>query len=140
MDMTLRISRSLLQQLVADAAASREEICGLLLRAPGGGIAVRACVNVHPAPATHFELDPAALLAAHREARGGGATVVGHYHSHPSGDAMPSITDAALAPADGAVWLIVAGSGEARAWLAVSDGAVHGRFDPLTILEHEACA
>ncbi|WP_365702224.1 M67 family metallopeptidase [Sphingomonas sp.] len=134
MDMTLRISRSLLQWLVAEAGANKKEICGLLLRAPDGGIVVLPCANVHPMPATRFELDPAALLSAHRAARKGGDTVVGHYHSHPSGDAMPSLTDAAQATADGAIWLIVAGNGEARAWRAVGDGAVHGRFDPLTIL------
>ncbi|QKS02175.1 M67 family metallopeptidase [Sphingomonas sp. CL5.1] len=137
--MTLRISRSLLRRLVAEAGANREEICGLLLRAPDGSIGARPCANVHPMPATRFELDPAALLAAHRAARMGGDAVIGHYHSHPSGDAMPSRTDAAQA-ADGAIWLIVAGNGEARAWRAVGDGAVHGRFDPLTILIDEACA
>lgn len=134
MDMTLRISRSLLEWLVAEAGANKEEICGLLLRSADGGIGARPCANVHPMPATRFELDPAALLSAHRAARKGGDTVVGHYHSHPSGDAMPSLTDAAQAAADGAIWLIVAGNGEARAWRAVGDGAVHGRFDPLTIL------
>ena len=101
MDMTLRISRSLLQWLVAEAGANKKEICGLLLRAPDGGIVVLPCANVHPMPATRFELDPAALLSAHRAARKGGDTVVGHYHSHPSGDAMPSLTDAAQATADG---------------------------------------
>ncbi len=107
-------------------------MCGLLLDA-GEGAEPRPCANVHPAPATHFELDPAALIAAHRAARDGGPKVIGHYHSHPSGDAMPSIADAAHAAADGAVWLIVAG-GEARAWRAARDGAVHGRFDPLRIV------
>lgn len=140
MDRTPPISRSLLERLVADAAASRNEICGLLLRARDGRIRAQACGNVHPTPAIRFEIDPAALLAAHRAARGGGGAVIGNYHSHPSGDAMPSVTDAARAAADGALWLIVGGDGEVRAWRAVSDGAMHGRFDPLNIVLDEACA
>ncbi len=126
---TLRISSAALRQIVAEADASGEEICGLLLGDPA---AARACQNVHPEPARHFEIDPAALLRAYREARGGGAAVVGHYHSHPSGDSTPSPTDAASAEPDGMIWLIV-GNGEARAWRAVEHGAVHDRFDPAGI-------
>ncbi|MFT3975694.1 MAG: M67 family metallopeptidase [Sphingomonas bacterium] len=134
MDRTLRISRSALARIVAHAGASGAEVCGLLLDA-GEGAEPHPCANVHPTPATHFELDPAALIAAYRTARDGGPKVIGHYHSHPSGDAMPSIADAAQAAGDGAVWLIVAGR-EARAWRATRDGAVHGRFDPLRIVSH----
>jgi proteasome lid subunit RPN8/RPN11 len=55
--------------------------------------------------------------------------VIGHYHSHPTGDARPSATDAAEAAADGAIWVIAA-AGQVMAWRAVAAGAVHGRFDP----------
>lgn len=134
MGMTLRISSSLLRLLVEEAEASKDEICGLLLRAPDGNVRRLRCDNVHADPATRFELDPVVLLAAHRAARAGGDAVIGHYHSHPSGDAMPSVTDAANAAADGSVWLILGRGGDARAWRAVGDGVVHGRFDPLTIV------
>ena len=131
MDRTLRISRSALAAIRAQADAADDEICGLLL---GADIAdAHACRNVHPHPARHFEVDPAALIAAHRAARGGGPRVIGHYHSHPSGDPRPSPTDAADAPPDGAVWLIV-GEGGIVAWVAVRDGMVHGRFDPVAIV------
>jgi desampylase len=126
---TLRISSAALDRIVADAAGSADEICGLLLGDPAQA---RACRNLHPEPARHFEIDPAALLRAHREARAGGAAVIGHYHSHPSGDPTPSRADAAGAPPDRSIWLIV-GGGEARAWVAVDDGSVHGRFDPVRI-------
>jgi proteasome lid subunit RPN8/RPN11 len=95
-------------------------------------VEARACRNVHPNPATHFEIDPAPLLAAHRAARAGGARVIGHYHSHPSGAPTPSLTDAACAAPDGSLWLIAA-SGEVRAWRAVPHGALHGRFDPVAL-------
>jgi len=133
MDSTLEISRPTLDLIVAHAASSRDEICGLLLRHGDGAIEARGCANIHPQPASRFELDPAALLAAHRTARGGGPAVIGHYHSHPTGDPTPSAEDAAQAAADGAIWLIV-GSGEVRAWRAVGGGAVHRRFDPIAIV------
>jgi proteasome lid subunit RPN8/RPN11 len=49
------------------------------------------------------------LIAAARAARGGGPRVMGCYHSHPSGIAAPSSTDAAMAAHDGKLWAIVAG-------------------------------
>ncbi len=58
--------------------------------------------------------------------------MIGHYHSHPSGIAAPSATDAAQAAPDGAFWIIVAGT-DLTAWRAASDGAVHGRFDPVAL-------
>lgn len=129
MDDTLRISSAALARVRAAAAASRDEICGLLLGDPADA---RACRNVHAQPARHFEIDPAELLRAHRAARGGGPRVIGCYHSHPSGNAAPSATDAANANPDGTIWLIVAG-GAVRAWRAVAGGAVHDRFDPVEI-------
>ena len=71
--------------------------------------------NVHPAPETHFEIDPQALVDAHRAARRGGRPVAGYYHSHPNGLAEPSVTDRTMAAGDGRVWLIVA-RGEITGW------------------------
>lgn len=129
--MALDISSAAIARILAAAVASPDrEICGLLLGAGDAIEEARACPNVAADPARRFELDPAALLAAHRAARGGGPAIVGHYHSHPSGLAEPSRCDADSAAADGAIWLIVAG-GEVRAWRAVESGAVQGRFDPV---------
>lgn len=122
----------MLAAITTAAAASADEVCGLLL-AGAHGVEARACRNVHPEPSRYFEIDPAALIAAHRAARSGGPAVIGHYHSHPSGSPRPSARDAAQAQPDGAIWLIVAG-GEVRAWRAAADGAVHGRFDPVAIV------
>lgn len=132
MDRTLHISRLLIDRIVAEAGHSTDEICGLLLGSDDAIADVCACRNVHSAPATRFELDPAALFAALRRARAGGPQVIGHYHSHPSGRAWPSRTDAASAAPDDAFWLIVAGE-DVTAWRAVRDGAVHGRFDPVAL-------
>ena len=127
----LRISRDVRDRIVAETARDPAvEVCGLLL---GQGLAVdtiEPCRNVAAAPATRFEIDPAALLAAHRRARAGGASVIGSYHSHPSGLAQPSPRDAADAAPDGGVWIVVAGTA-LTAWRAVDDGPLHGRFEPL---------
>ena len=128
----IAISSELLRQIVAHAGGSADEVCGLLFGDAGRVSAVQACANVAADPARRFEIDPVALIAAHRAARAGGAGVIGHYHSHPSGSPVPSPRDAADALTDGALWLIVA-AGEVRAWCAVAEGAVKGRFDPVAL-------
>lgn len=98
-----------------------------------GGVVRRLApaANISPMPRTHFEIDPAVLIAAYRRARRAGAlTVLGFYHTHLTDDAMPSPTDAACAAPDGKLWLI-ATAREARLFRAVPDGVIHGRFDPV---------
>ena len=75
---------------------------------------------------------PAALIAAYRSAREGGRQVLGHYHSHPSGVAAPSATDAACASPDGSLWLIVA-DGKAALWRAGADDAGQLRFTSVAL-------
>jgi len=133
MAMKVEISSAARDRIVAAAAASPEaEICGLLFGEPTRIVAVEGCRNVAADPARRFEIDPAALLAAHRRARAGGMRLIGCYHSHPTGTAAPSPRDAADAAPDGGIWLIAAG-GRVTAWRAVVDGPVHGRFAALTI-------
>jgi len=137
MAMGLAISSALMAQIVAEATKSPDEVCGLLLGAvvSSGKASIDAilpCRNVAADPSRHFEIDPATLIAAHRATRGGGPVIVGHYHSHPSGTPVPSATDAAASRADGMIWIIVAGA-EVRAWRAVRDGTVEGRFDPVAL-------
>ncbi len=85
------------------------ECCGLLLGRGERLLEVRPAANVHGSPQRQFEIDPAALIAAHRAARAGGLQVLGYYHSHPNGLAQPSATDRAQASGDGRIWAIVAG-------------------------------
>ena len=121
--MAYGISSTLLARLLNAAQNSPDaEICGLLLGAEGLIEEARPCRNVAPDPARAFEIDPAQLLAAHRQARDGGAQVIGHYHSHPSGAAVPSARDAAQAMGDGALWLILTAD-TARLWRSVRIGA-----------------
>lgn len=126
--MMVAISRGLLEQIVAlSVARETEEVCGLLLGQAGAIEAFLPAANIAPDPARHFELDPAVLIAAHRAARAGGPAIIGHYHSHPSGAAIPSATDKACAAPDGSLWLIIAG-GKARLWRAEPDRMVNVHF------------
>lgn len=107
------------------------EACGLLF---GDGVVEQASVaaNVSDDPARRFEIDPAALIAALKAERAGGDKVIGYWHSHPSGDATPSATDAAMAVADGKLWVIVAGDA-VTVWRAGTSG-LHGRFERVEII------
>ncbi len=127
--MTLAIDGADLAAIRAAAvAAYPHECCGLLMGRHEAGAwmveEVIACANVAIEPARRFEVDPKALIAAHRAARETGRELIGPYHSHPNGHDRPSDHDrawAAEAGVDGEVWLIVpvtqAGSGAPQAYL-----------------------
>jgi desampylase len=127
MGMGVTISRSILAGMKkASAAAAPREACGLLLGAGDGIERFTECANVSDAPEIRFEIDPAALFAALRAERAGGPALLGYWHSHPSGDATPSRTDAAMAAADGKLWVILGGE-DVTCWRA-SDAGVWDRF------------
>jgi proteasome lid subunit RPN8/RPN11 len=121
----LIIGNSTLPEIEAHAAAAfPEECCGILIgRTAGSRHHVQSIV---PSPnvaagdrARRYEIDPQLALDALLRARDGGGEVVGFYHSHPNGSAIPSNLDRQL------VWpeksfLIVAMRGQnvtaARSW------------------------
>ena len=114
--MVIEVSSVVIERLLALAAAAHpNEACGLLLGKGKQVEEARGCANVHPDPARHFELDPQALIEAHRAMRSGGPQVIGYWHSHPSGPPGPSATDRAHATGDGRVWAIV-GEGRVGWW------------------------
>ncbi|MDE2562286.1 MAG: M67 family metallopeptidase [Sphingomonadales bacterium] len=121
----LRVSRSALAALLAEAAKAHPlECCGLLLAGEVDGEAcdiarIVPCANVSPTPTDSFEIDPVALIAAHKAERKGKGRLAGYYHSHPNGRAGPSDRDRARASGDGRVWAIIA-RGEVTWW---RDGA-----------------
>ncbi|MEP2736962.1 MAG: M67 family metallopeptidase [Erythrobacter sp.] len=109
-------------ELAAERSAPNEA-CGILL---GDGESITALIpamNVHPTPQTHFEIDPQALIDAHRATRNDGPLILGYFHSHPSGDPNPSKTDREMAAGDGLVWAIY-GAGEIAFWRSEANGFV----------------
>lgn len=127
--------------LEAAQAAYPLECCGLLIGnvrvGMGQGSEARVteilpAANVAETPARAFEIDPRTLLHAHRSARERSEVILGWYHSHPSGVAVPSACDAERAIETGKVWIIVA-DGDMAAYVAVEQGHVAGRFRPLPL-------
>lgn len=119
-----------LAQISGEArSVAPRECCGILL---GEGACITQAIpaaNIHPQPQTHFEIEPQALIDAHRAAREGGLQVLGYYHSHPTGDPRPSITDQAMAAGDGRIWAIAAGS-RIGWWRDGAEG-----FEAVTVIE-----
>jgi proteasome lid subunit RPN8/RPN11 len=112
MGMEIELTSAVLERISAEAAdAFPEEACGLLLGREGRIEGLGPARNVHPQPRTRFEIDPQALVDAHRAARQGGPAVLGYYHSHPSGPAEPSATDRRMAAGDGRIWAIAGDDG-----------------------------
>ena len=114
--MEMKLSSRVAIAMEAEARTAHPlECCGILFGERGAIVDLLPARNVHPQPERHFEIDPQALIDAHRAAREGGPGIVGYYHSHPNGRAVPSATDSALAARDGSVWAIIA-AGRIALW------------------------
>jgi proteasome lid subunit RPN8/RPN11 len=114
--MAVTIGQDNLKRLVDLAVAAPDrEICGLLFGSLDRIEHAEPADNVALESGDSFEIDPRALFAALRAERAGGRRLIGHYHSHPNGSAIPSARDLAAAE-PGRYWLIL-GGGAARLWI-----------------------
>ncbi len=100
----LELPRSVYDEIVHHAYdGHEEEVCGVLAgdRGTDGDPSVvtrrYATENVAETPRTRYRIDPEAQLELFERIEGAGLDVVGFYHSHPTGPARPSETDAARA-------------------------------------------
>jgi proteasome lid subunit RPN8/RPN11 len=118
----LLLPQPLRDQIEREAcAAVPRECCGLIEGVREGDVA--RAVALHPmrnlaSEADSFEIDPAGHCRLQRSLRGTGRAIVGCYHSHPDGRAVPSDRD--LAGDGDFIWLIAA----ADAW-GLRDLAAH---------------
>jgi proteasome lid subunit RPN8/RPN11 len=78
------------------ARAAPQECCGLLLGTGRVIVEARAARNELQS-GTRYRIDPRDHFAAIRAGRATGRAIIGAYHSHPSGAAVPSATDLAEA-------------------------------------------
>lgn len=132
--MALHLSSNDWRQLLDWAeCAGGHECCGILRGEGGRVVAMELAKNVAADPTRHFEIDPAALISAGKDARTGGFPVLGYFHSHPNGLAEPSATDIAQAAPNGLIWLIIA-SHTITAWQPVVKGARVSGFTPVTLV------
>jgi desampylase len=122
------------------AAAMPAECCGALI-----GVLqrerreIRTIIPLANAATGHdrYRIEADTVLRLERQVASTGLSVVGFYHSHPDGTAMPSATDLELA-CPGYLYLIVAaGGGELRGWKLHDDR--HG-FAELILLNPVAGA
>ena len=113
-----------------------DECCGLLIgatsmtaartptRASDADVQIDSSTparNLRQSP-TRYLIDPVDHFGAIREARARGRTVVGGYHSHPSGPPIPSDTDHRAASDASFLYLIVSPStGAVKAWRLSAD-------------------
>ena len=58
-------------------------------------------------PEKAFEIDPVLIIHHQKECRKGPLKIIGHYHSHPNGQAEPSIHDHAQNYDKALIWVIV---------------------------------
>lgn len=138
---------------IADAAeaAFPAEGCGLLVGTGRRVITVTRLVAAENLLAgdgpDRFELDPRVRIQMERGLRGTPERIVGHWHSHPDGTALPSVTDLDMAWEPDLVWLIVgvatggAGRGQVVQTLAhrLDRNAGRSRPLPLRIAQNNAC-
>ena len=132
-----QLPQKLRDRLAAEArAALPNECCGLITGTREKGKvraqALHPAANVAEDPATGFLIDPAVHLSLSRTLRGSGREIVGCYHSHPGGRAVPSARDRAQGGRDGFIWLIAGAQGSAED--TVSLKAYEGPdFRPVTL-------
>ncbi|HLE08307.1 MAG TPA: M67 family metallopeptidase [Thermodesulfobacteriota bacterium] len=94
----IKMSDSIYNKILEDSTDSYpDECCGALIgNAAGGKTVLEVCAlkNVNRERSRdRYEMDPAELLRAEKEARKCGMDIIGIYHSHPDHPARPSQFD-----------------------------------------------
>ncbi|MCD8376272.1 MAG: M67 family metallopeptidase [Oscillospiraceae bacterium] len=107
----IRLSSTAYRQIVDHALAGLpNEACGLLAGTESDGVRdVRKvfCLTNIDHSNEHFSMDPREQLAALRQAREEGLTLLGNWHSHPESPSRPSEEDIRLAYDSTASYLIL---------------------------------
>ncbi len=115
----IKIARQLFETIEYRAVEELPyEACGLLL-----GVRETDCITINDImfsqnvsesdPKRSFEIDPTLYIKLQKQARAGGADIVGVWHSHPGGQPEPSTTDKMRSVEKNWVWLITS-AGEAE--------------------------
>lgn len=111
----IELSRQTYDHIVTHARdGGAVEVCGVLAGArgtdgePSAATAAYAAENVAETPKTRYAMAPEEQLELIEGAEAAGLDVVGFYHSHPTGPAHPSETDAARATWPGHSYVICA--------------------------------
>lgn len=97
----LLLKKELYEKMLAHCVEGLpNEACGLLAGTVEGEKKIISKVyllsNVDESP-EHFSMDPKEQLAAYKDARANGETILGNFHSHPESPSRPSEEDKRLA-------------------------------------------
>lgn len=100
-----------LLRVIVDAAeaAYPEEACGLVVgRGSRRAVVTRIepSINLSANRLRGFEVDPALRFRLMRDLAGHDERIIGHYHSHPDCEPIPSETDLAMAYEREFFWII----------------------------------
>jgi proteasome lid subunit RPN8/RPN11 len=106
--MRLWLTESHIQTITEHALAEApREACGVIGGVGERAIQIEPIPNVADDPEHLYQLDTSTLEQIVRLFRANGLSLIGIYHSHPRGDAIPSPTDVAHAPPLRVVHLLV---------------------------------
>jgi len=122
----VRISRSLLDEMIEHARADApDECCGMVAAVDGRAVAVHRATNTAHSP-LRYEIDGREQYQLQTAIEDAGQELGAIYHSHTRSAPMPSQTDINLAFYPESLYVIVGVAGnepEVRAWRIV-DGEV----------------
>jgi proteasome lid subunit RPN8/RPN11 len=138
----MRIPARHLQAIITSATGSSDEVCGILLGRRTPEFVVDQLVpawNLHPTPRSNFLLDAASLLQADQEARMMGREIIGFFHSHPDGVAIPSMHDRRDAWPEH-VYIISAPGASRFVYLCAWIIKRGGKIQPEPILPEDPCS
>ena len=128
---SLRISRSLFDELVAHAREEApNECCGLIAAEDGRAVAVHRARNTAASP-LRYEMDGMEQYKLQTAIEDAGQDLGAIYHSHTRSDPYPSQTDINLAFYPEALYVIVGVKGaedDVRAWTIVDGQVGEGRL------------
>lgn len=124
------LSLRLLHALINHARSSPDEVCGVLIGSRTPQLRIDQIVsapNIHPQSQRQYLIDAPTLLHADDLAQRSDREIVGFYHSHPHGAAVPSAHDRRDAW-PGYAYVIVGfadGTPYVCAWAMTEDGRIH---------------
>lgn len=98
------------------------EACGFLAGRDGVVMDVLPLVNERASP-TAFRTEARSVFAAFRAMRAGGTELLALYHSHPTGEPVPSRRDLAENTYGELPWVIVGADETVQAWRLHADRA-----------------
>jgi len=124
----LRVDHGVIQTILAESRRkSTQECCGLLAGREGVITHASPAENVAADPTRNYELAPKQIVQLLREFRAQGLEFLGIYHSHPTGENVPSPRDIELAYYSEATYFLLSpqpGAAKPVRAFSIRDGSV----------------